>query len=248
MHTHPSSPPTVTLGVDLASAAERTAIARIEWTPGRAQVVDVQVGVDDAAILAIQADAIGIDAPFGWPLAFQAVLNDLQPVPAWTTEWRDRLRYRETDRVVRALCGRWPLSVSTDLIGVPALRCHGLLNQLGIQDRSGAQGVWEVYPAGALTRWGLPARGYKKKDAAPRTAIITALQMRAPWLDWNGFDELATQSHDALDAIVAAINTRAAALGLIAQPTAAQRAAAVVEGWVAVPTPDALDALVGHAA
>lgn len=239
----PTAPAQFTVGVDLASAAERTALARIEWTPAGARIVDLRIGVDDETIVATPADALGIDAPFGWPLAFQAVLNDLQPVPAWTPAWRDRLRFRETDRVVRALCGRWPLSVSTDLIGVPALRCHGLLGRLGVQDRSGADGVWEVYPAGALMRWGLPARGYKKKDPAPRGAIVVALGLCAPWLDWGGFEALAIANHDALDAVIAALSARAAMRGLIAQPTAEQATAAKVEGWVAIPAPDALGRL-----
>jgi predicted nuclease with RNAse H fold len=232
-----------TLGVDLASAAEKTAMASIIWADGRARLVNLQLGVDDETLLATPADVIGIDAPFGWPLAFQAVLNDLKPVPAWTTEWRDRLRFRETDRVVRALCGRWPLSVSTDLIGVPALRCHGLLSRWGVTDRSGDGRLFEVYPAGALQRWGLPSSGYKKKDTDRRDALIAALSARAPWLDWGPFKPLAVQSHDALDAVIAALNTRAAGLGLTVRPDPAVQAAARIEGWLAVPDVDAFDRL-----
>lgn len=234
----------LTLGVDLASAAEKTASALVEWRPGRATIVDLTLGVDDARLLATPADAIGIDAPFGWPIAFQALLGELQPSPAWTPAWRDRLRFRETDRVVRDLCGRWPLSVSTDLIGVPALRCRGLLERLGVRDRAGDGRVFEVYPAGALARWALPASGYKKAAIDQRRALIETLKVRTPWLDWGPFAGLALESHDALDAVIAALNTRAAALGLTVPPTNEQRRTAEIEGWIALPTPEALDGLV----
>lgn len=233
----------ITLGVDLASAAEKTAAAAIEWTSGRAILRRLLLGCDDALLLAIPADVIGIDAPFGWPVAFQALLAELHTAPAWTTEWRDRLRFRETDRVVRAATGRWPLSVSTDLIGVPALRCRGLLERLGVQDRSGDGRVFEVYPAAALKRWGLPASGYKKKATDARRAVVDALKIRAPWLEWGAFEALAVASHDALDAVIAALATRAAALGRYAAPDAAMAQAARIEGWIVLPDADALDRL-----
>lgn len=234
-----------TVGVDLASATEKTALALIEWTDARAHLAQVRVGVDDSSICTTAADVLGIDAPFGWPIAFQALLAEMHAAPAWTPAWRDRLRYRETDRVVRARCGRWPLSVSTDLIGVPALRCRGLLEQLGVADRSGDGRAFEVYPAGALMAWGLPASGYKKAATDRRAALVAALKVRAPWLDWGGFEELAIASHDALDAIIAALNTRAAARGLTVRPDEDQRNAARIEGWIALPFPDALDRLLG---
>lgn len=224
-----------TVGVDLASAAEKTALAILRWTAGRATLIDLRLGVTDADLLAIEADAIGIDAPFGWPSAFCAVLAGTRSPEPWTTPWRDALRFRATDHAVRALCGRWPLSVSTDLIGVPALRCHGLLTRMGVVDRSGDGRVFEVYPAAALQRWDLPTSSYKKRETGPREALIAALKTRAPWLDWGGFEAVAVRSHDALDAVVAALNTRAAAVGLTLRPPADALAAARSEGWIAVP-------------
>ncbi|TMQ27689.1 MAG: DUF429 domain-containing protein, partial [Candidatus Rokuibacteriota bacterium] len=40
----------ITLGVDLASLPARTAACAIEWTAGRARVVDVACGQDDDAL------------------------------------------------------------------------------------------------------------------------------------------------------------------------------------------------------
>lgn len=61
-----------TLGVDLASCAKRTATCVIEWEKCRASIRQLVVGADDDAItsLAGDADAVGIDAPFGWPAPF----------------------------------------------------------------------------------------------------------------------------------------------------------------------------------
>jgi len=58
----------------------------------------------------------------------------------------------------------------------------------------------------------------------------------APWLDLGDFEPLSRRSHDAFDALIAALATRAAALGLTLPPTAAQLEAARAEGWIALPT------------
>ncbi len=71
------------------------------------------------------------------------------------------LRYRVTD--LRVAARRRPLSVSSDLIGVTAMRCVSILDRLGATvDRSGLSGpAIEIYPAAALNRWGLTSTGYK---------------------------------------------------------------------------------------
>jgi hypothetical protein len=58
----------------------------------------------------------------------------------------------------------------------------------------------------------------------------------APWLDLGSFEPLCRTSHDAFDAVIAALVARAAALGQILQPDAEQREAARTEGWIALPT------------
>nr|WP_239163435.1 DUF429 domain-containing protein [Actinoplanes rishiriensis] len=153
---------------------------------------------------------------------------------------RDRA-YRLIDQVVHAEAGLRPLSVSADRIAHAAFRCAALLARLGEQgqpvDRCGDGVVVEVYPAAALRRWRLTHRGYKTPG---RTAdygfLVEELTAAAPWLDLGGFDQLCRISHDAFDAVIAALAARAAALGKIRRPDPEQREAARTEGWIAVPT------------
>jgi predicted nuclease with RNAse H fold len=239
----------LTVGVDLAAEPERTAVARIEWSSGRARICDVVCGADDGMIVAAIAEAqkAGVDCPLGWPDDFVAFVAAHQAghvtVPGDVTgrEWRRRLTLRLTDRVVRAETGLTPLSVSADRIGHVALRCAGLLAQLARQgqavDRSGSGTVVEVYPAASLKRWGLPYRGYKRPgDTHALGHLVDQLLAAAPWLEGGGTESLCRRSHDATDAVVAALTARAASQSLTSPPTARQEPAARTEGWIAVPT------------
>src|SRR5579862_2501419 len=130
---------------------------------------------DDDAILglATQADKTGIDCPLGWSDEFVAFLNAHHTGRVSTTNVdaiaRTPLRYRATDlHLIEANLGR-PLSVSSDLIGVCAMRAAGLLaamTKAGLEvDRSGVSGrIAETYPAAAIKHWGLAAGGYKGAD------------------------------------------------------------------------------------
>jgi predicted nuclease with RNAse H fold len=239
----------ITLGIDLAAEPRDTASCHIEWRDGRAGVRSLVLGRDDAELLhdAEGALAIGIDAPFGWPEAFVRAVSAhhaLEPADIhWTPELRRRLRLRVTDIFVNRETGLWPLSVSTDAIAVPALRCAGLLAALDVRDRSGDGRVFEVYPAASLHRWGLPSRGYKeKKGLLVRNALFEALRDRTPFLEIPGAArDLCIASDDALDALVCAIIARAATLGRTARATdnLASR-----EGWIALPDADVLAHLV----
>ena len=79
----------ITLGIDLASQANKTGVARLRWTKAegapRVAVETLRVGADDDALVALarDADAIGIDSPFGWPRAFEKAGNQ-----ASAGEWR----------------------------------------------------------------------------------------------------------------------------------------------------------------
>lgn len=138
------------------------------WADRHAVVEELWVGADDEALIDAhsRADATGIDAPFGWPVPFEEMVSGEAPRRAgpWSRERRDELRFRVTDFRVRELTGRWPLSVSSDLIAVPSMRCAGLLERMGVSDRSGDGKVYETYPAAALRRWGLPSTGYKGSE------------------------------------------------------------------------------------
>ena len=241
----------LTLGVDLAAADVRTAVAVVEWSPGRATVRRVQLGVTDDEIVAAvrEADKAGIDCPLGWPAAFVDFVVAQQagrltpPAPgADGPAWRRGLAYRVTDQVVRVQAGLNPLSVSADRIAYAAFRCAALLARLADGgepvDRSGDGPVVEVYPAAALRRWGLTHRGYK---TVAHGFLVDELAAAAPWLSLGGFDELCRTSHDAFDAVIAALAARAAAVGAVLAPTAAEREAARTEGWIALPTGDLAD-------
>jgi hypothetical protein len=242
-----------TLGVDLAAQAAKTAVCSIEWSDGAARVSLPRLGATDEEIrgLADRHDVIGVDAPFGWPVPFVELLCSQSPSSEvgtpWTADRRDRLRFRLTDYRVRDVLGRWPLSVSSDLIAIAAMRCAGLLNSLGLPKRFGSGRVFEVYPAVALSAWGFASRGYKPRPArvAPvgggLGALVESFLQACPWLSlseeaWR----FCTQNDDAFDSLVASLVARAAALGLTRCPTAEEAERAAAEGWIEIPLRDSL--------
>lgn len=242
----------ITLGIDLASQPERTGACFVEWHQGGATVRSVVCGASDTDLLDGITDAarVGIDVPLGWPDAFVELVaghhGGAAPAEARVAD----LRYRDTDREVRRLTGRWPLSVSSDLIAVPTFRAVRLLSALAARgepvDRSGGGKVVEAYPAAALKRWGFDAAGYKGADGRERRrALLQALESRTEaWLKLDDpMRATCSDKDDALDALVAALIARAAALGLCEPIPEASRARAAREGWIALPTADSLDRL-----
>ncbi len=238
----------LTVGVDLAAEPARTALALIAWNDGSAVITELVRGADDDVILAALAgaDKAGIDCPLGWPDAFISFLADHQAgqvvIPDGLTgqQWRRRLAWRRTDEAVRARTGLIPLSVAADRIGHAAMRCAGLLTQLASQgqpvDRCGTGVVVEVYPAASLKQWELPYRGYKQpRNAQARAALMDDLLAAARWLDPGEYHALCMTSHDALDAVIAALTARAATRGMTIRPDGEQEAAARTEGWIALP-------------
>ncbi|MFJ4037014.1 DUF429 domain-containing protein [Microbacterium sp. NPDC090007] len=247
-----------TIGVDLAAEAPGTALAEIVWTGGAARLTRLEIGIRDADIVAsvTPGDAwLGVDCPLGWPDAFVdfvsahhvAELPALGPVQG-DAAWRRPLVYRHTDHVVRERIGRWPLSVSTDRLGVTALRGAGLLHRLAAAgvgvDRAAEGRLFEVYPGGALRLWGFDTTGYRV-DADRRSILLDALRERAPWFDAGGFEALAIRKADAFDAVVAALATRAGALGSFAPPASEMLPVARREGWVVLPDGPLEDLLSG---
>lgn len=121
------------------------------------------------------------------------------------------------------------------------MRCAGLVAKLGNAgrpvDRDGSGTAAEVYPAASLKQWDLPYRGYKQpRNAGALTELVTALLAAAPWLELGPHDRLCRTSHDALDAVIAALTARAAALSLTLRPDPELQARASREGWIALPT------------
>jgi hypothetical protein len=230
-------------------------VASVDWSPTRAVLRDLVLPADDDAVLAavLRADKAGIDCPVGWPDAFVAFVDAHHaghvtvPEGVAGRDWRRRLAYRMTDEVVRAELKMIPLSVAADRIGHTAMRCAGLLARLAEggrpADRDGDGVVVEVYPAASLKQWGLPHRGYKRtQNVTSLGAVVDGLVAKAPWLDLGALEATCRRSDHALDAVVAALSARAAALALATRPDEWQVAAARTEGWIAIPT-SGLDAL-----
>jgi predicted nuclease with RNAse H fold len=236
----------ITLGIDLSSQRKDTAACLIEWTTaGAAQISEPTTCCDDSKLheLIRQAKVVGIDAPLGWPSVFSAaVLN-------WTAEhWTDdeplrkSLRFRSTDLEVNRITHLWPLSVSTDRIALPAMRAMALLKHFRVTDKSGAGRFYEVYPVGSLKCWGLRHNGYKRgSDEAEgrRLEMLASLRQKLPTLTIP--DAYAETDH-ALDALVASLTARSAALGRTRLPAETQRKNARVEGWIHLPNDESIAA------
>jgi predicted nuclease with RNAse H fold len=210
----------------LASQDRDTACCFIGWADDEARVEVPTVGRSNADLLqqAGRADWVAIDAPFGWPDAFiEAVVGYAETGrwPASDLDWAPRvkrLRYRATDLFVEARA-RLPLSVSTDLIAVAAMRCATVLNAFEDGgrplDRTGGEKVVEVYPAAALVLWGFNVKGYKADGQPGRDArrdLMLALEDRGKrWLRLSDqvIAECIRKDH-ALDALVCSLVCRAA--------------------------------------
>lgn len=242
--------PMRTAGVDLAAEPKGTALAILDWTATGAGLEQLTLDVDDVQIAAAAAAAadvakIGIDCALGWPDEFVSFVADhanlVQPhAPDGRMAWRRTLAYRETDRHVREKIGRWPLSVSTDRIGLTAMRCAGLLGRLAtsglLVDRSGRAGVVaEVYPGATLRLWEWEVRGYRTHPEV-RRSLVQRMQRDAPWLDLGEHVQLMVESTDAFDAVVAGLAARAAALGRYAPPPPEHQSRAEREGWIVLPS------------
>ena len=257
-----------TLGIDLASQPANTALCVVAWSRDRAEIRSLARGklggekLTDAVLVGAVCDGasrpvkVGIDAPFGWPEPFAeavAAHGRLEPWPSALDEKRERFERRTTDVLVWRRAKKLPLSVSTDRIAYPAMRCAAILGalapKLGAEAvaRDGTGLVAEAYPDAALRCW-LPdlwetrAGSYKGASDAARTRrehVVDCL------LDRLG-DRFAVtpeqrraccDSDDCLDALVCALVARAAHRGwTIAPGDDEQRRLARVEGWIHLPS------------
>jgi len=84
---------------------------------------------------------------------------------------------------------------------------------------------------------GLTYRGYEgTANTTIRRQLVDALTGAAPWLTLGDHEQACRRTDHALDAVIAALNARAAALGVTTTPAADQLNAASTEGWIALPT------------
>lgn len=253
----------LSLGIDLAAQNKNTAACVIEWHAGTASArlpVSGPPGesIDWLVKLSGEARWVGIDAPFGWPVAVAEALAAWANGGRWPNADKDDLRYRLTDQYVREMTKISPLSVSSDWIAVAAWRCARLLDALRPNgrpvDRTGKDGIFEVYPGAALTCWGLNRAGYKtsgntesqQRQHRARVELIRTLEHRAPWLDLSAAREACVESDDALDALIAALVAQAAGLGHTVPPPDGKEAHDLRisrEGWIHLPKKDTLPRL-----
>ncbi|GAB5079951.1 DUF429 domain-containing protein [Arthrobacter sp. AD-310] len=253
-----------TLGVDLAAAAKKTAVAVLEWdedSPGHgsARLVHAALGVEDQDIVDLfgGSDMTGVDCPVGWPDALVPFLTghakfDAGPVLEHDgIAGRRLLAYRDTDRFCTARTGLIPLSVSADRLAHPAMRCAVIQAKIaglhGPQPRDGSGRLAEVCPAASLKIWGLGGRGYKGSGAAEAQrlgVLLGSLRAQAPWLDLAGHEDALARSDDLFDAVVASLTARAVARRRTLLPDDAHAAAARSEGWIHLPA-SGLDGLPG---
>ncbi|MDQ4096866.1 MAG: DUF429 domain-containing protein [Actinomycetota bacterium] len=230
-----------TVGVDFAASPKNTAACEIRWCAGGAVIERVETDVDDAAFLRLLDDVpeegrLGLDCPLGWPVGFVSAVQahgERAPWPHRDRADRTELVWRATDRWIAERGGRWPLSVSTDRIGVTALRAAFLLDAWEAADpgravdRTGVAGpVVEVYPAVARRLWGL-------SSVRSRDEVEARLPIR---FAHSGIRDRCEMSEHVFDALVAGLVARAAALGRTYLPPADLRAVAEVEGWIHVPS------------
>lgn len=239
----------LTAGIDLAAEDANTAVAWIRWTGTTAVLEELVIGAGDDELLraASAADKVGIDCPLGWPEPFVEFViahhrGELAaPTGLVGRDWRRSLAWRRTDMVTHALIRRPLLSVAADRIAHTAMRCAALLARLAEDgqpvDRTGGGAVVEVYPAASLKQWGLPYQGYKgRQNNGALNDLMDQLTAATPWLQLDEFEPACRGSDHAVDAVVAALTARAAAIGHATRPGPADLAAAITEGWIALPT------------
>ena len=138
------------------------------------------------------------------------------------------------------------MSVSTNLIAIPAMRIAALL---GPFDRNGEGRLMEVYPAAALFVWDLPYRGYKghgiEQRAVRRDLVRRLREQTSRWLDADASDwsadrakrPCARRAHRVIGCAREALRT------LRGERRTAKSDRARREGWIALPLDDALPQL-----
>lgn len=260
---------TLTMGVDLAAKPAKTAVCILRWGAGKPTVVLLARGkdrdstpLDDKWISTRAAGLrkdygeitkVGIDDPFGWPVPFLKAVEAYRRGPHWPYPIEGssgELRLRETDRAVHQRSQRWPLSVTSDRIALPAMRCAGLLTAIAghigpaAVKRDGSGLCCEVYPDPALREWvaatsaALGRASYKKRDnSETRMKLLEALLAQLPLDDPDNLLANVAGEDDYLDALLCALVARAAELGQTYLPEEGEQSdLADVEGWIHLPS------------
>ncbi len=230
----------LTAGIDLAAQPAKTGAVLVDWSSEPPTVVRAWRKATDEQILTLcqevagQQGRVGIDCPLGWPRPFVDFVGaHAANRPLTTTELGTQsLRLRATDiAVMQRRLGRPPLSVSTNMLGVTALRAARLLAELRERgmpvDQAGRGTVCEVYPAASRSAWGLATR------VRDLTELLNRLPLEvAPPAEWAQLN-----NEHIFDALVAALTARAVAVGATDPAPPGQADLAAEEGWIHVPSP-----------
>jgi predicted nuclease with RNAse H fold len=164
---------------------------------------------------------------------------------------REEVLYRETDRRVKAEVVA-PLDSNAGFLAYVTPKGAALASALSA---AGVPTVMEVYPAatvaalyGGRVRYRRARRDAAGSQAsAARSRIVEDLaQKTASWLSLGSVAELARRDDDVLDALLAALSALAVAAGFEHEATAPRPSdaeLASIEGWIRVPSPDALERL-----
>jgi hypothetical protein len=262
------TPPTLTIGIDLASQPKKTGFCAIRWGGAapllthldRGSVAEAKLddnflatairGLPDAGFDGVRVAKVGIDAPFGWPDPFVEAVQIHQSGKRWPRgidQPRAPFERRETDRFIKEETGKNPLSVSTDRIAYPAMRCAVILGDVA-EDlgpkavaRDGSGLVCEVYPDPALRFWTAgdsnslaPREKYKGPAASKRRSqLAKIIASRVGLDDPDRLLRRCSGEDDFLDALVCALVARAAELNLTLPPPNPNSARlARREGWI----------------
>jgi predicted nuclease with RNAse H fold len=240
------------VGIDLAADAKTTGVVFVRsarasrWTA----TVATTPATDDALVEAVgDMDAVGVDAPLGWPVAFVEAVAAHRRFRPWPGDVdRSTLTHRDTDRAIRRRGIRAALSVSADKLGSVAMRCALLQRRWADEvwgrpaGRDGSGPLVETYPAAALAAWRIDCTGYKnRRDEASARAVRVHVMAElddalSSWLDIEPVRALSVASDHVLDALVSALVAIAAKTRSTYAPTDSERDAALVEGWIHVPS------------
>ena len=160
------------------------------------------LNVDDAAITnaATDADKLGIDCPLGWPDDFLVFLQEhhaghvVAPQEVADRDWRRKLAYRATDRVVRerakadsSECGGRPdrfdrHASCRDSVAPSGRRPPRLtVRAMELSSRSTPRHLFGVGASPFV-----PTRA----GGSAREELIGALLERTPWLDLRAYADL----------------------------------------------------------
>ena len=240
------------VGIDLAADAKTTGVVFVRRASAANWIATAAStpSTDDALVEAVRdVGAVGVDAPLGWPMAFVEAVAAHRRFRPWPGDVdRSTLTHRDTDRAIRRHGIRAALSVSADKLGSVAMRCALLQRRWADEvwgrpaGRDGSGPLVETYPAAALAAWRIDCIGYKnRRDEASargvRVHVVAELDAAlSSWLDLAPVRAPCVASDHVLDALVSALVVIAAKTESTYAPAGSERDAALVEGWIHVPS------------